>query len=136
VFLGAALSVTQKRLVDAGFLGRKAGRGYYAYDDGVPLPEPVKDNALGARIFERVLSMLINEAADAVYYRVASAQDIDLAMMKGVNYPKGLLAWSDELGPRWAFDRILALQAEYAEDRYRPSVLLRRNARNQHRFYQ
>jgi 3-hydroxybutyryl-CoA dehydrogenase len=129
-------SITQKRLVDAGFLGRKAGRGYYAYDDGVPPPEPLKDNALGGRIFERILSMLINEAADAVQYRVASAQDIDLAMMKGVNYPQGLLAWSDALGPSWAFDRLVALQNEYAEDRYRPSVALRRNARDQRRFHQ
>jgi 3-hydroxybutyryl-CoA dehydrogenase len=96
----------------------------------------VKDNELCARIFERILAMLINEAADAVHYRVASPQDIDLAMMKGVNYPKGLLAWSDEIGPSWAFDRLVALQDEYAEDRYRPSALLRRNAREQRRFHQ
>jgi 3-hydroxybutyryl-CoA dehydrogenase len=129
-------SLTQKRLVEAGYLGRKSGRGYYAYDDGVALPEPVKDNVLGNRIFERILSMLINEAADAVLYRVASATDADLAMMKGVNYPKGLLAWSDELGTSWAFDRLVALQDEYAEDRYRPSALLRRNAREKRRFFQ
>jgi 3-hydroxybutyryl-CoA dehydrogenase len=129
-------SLTQKRLVEAGFLGRKSGRGYYAYDDGVAQPEPVKDPALGRRIFERVLSMLINEAADAVHYRVASANDIDLAMMKGVNYPKGLLAWSDELGSSWAFDRLVALQDEYAEDRYRPSARLRMNARDGRRFHQ
>ena len=42
--------------------------------------------------------MLINEAIDAVYMRVASPDDIDLAMTKGVNYPKGLLAWANELG--------------------------------------
>jgi 3-hydroxybutyryl-CoA dehydrogenase len=129
-------SLTQKRLVDAGYLGRKSGRGYYRYDEGATMPEPTRDRALGTIVFERVLAMLINEAADAVYYRIASAEDIDLAMMKGVNYPKGLLAWSDELGPTWAFDRLTQLQEEYGEDRYRPSRLLRRLAREGTRFHQ
>ncbi len=127
-------SLTQKRLVDAGFLGRKSGRGYYRYD-GSAMPDPAKDVGVGRTVFERVLAMLINEAADALFYRVASAGDIDLAMMKGVNYPKGLLAWSDELGPTWAFDRLTALQAEYGEDRYRPSPLLRRVALSNGRFH-
>lgn len=127
-------SLTQKQLVDAGFLGRKAGRGYYRYD-GSPMPEPRQDADLGRRIFERVLTMLINEAADAVFWRVATARDVDLAMMQGVNYPKGLLAWSDELGASWAFDRLTTLQAEYGEDRYRPSPLLRRVARTGGRFH-
>jgi 3-hydroxybutyryl-CoA dehydrogenase len=127
-------SLSQKRLVDAGFFGRKAGRGFYRYD-GTPNPEPTKDKVLGVQIFERILSMLINEAADAVFYRVASAKDIDTAMQKGVNYPRGLLEWSDTLGTSWAFERIIALQAEYGEDRYRPSPLLRRNSRNKARFH-
>ncbi|HVZ47990.1 MAG TPA: 3-hydroxyacyl-CoA dehydrogenase NAD-binding domain-containing protein [Gemmatimonadaceae bacterium] len=128
-------SLSQKRLVDAGFLGRKSGRGFYRYD-GSPMPEPVRDRALGTQVFERILAMLINEAADAVFYRVGTARDIDLAMQKGVNYPKGLLAWSDALGTSWAYDRLTALQAEYAEDRYRPSPLLRRMARAGRRFHE
>ncbi len=127
-------SLTQRRLVDAGFFGRKAGRGFYRYD-GSGMPEPVRDRALGTQVFERILAMLINEAADAVFYRVASAADVDVAMQRGVNYPKGLLAWSDELGPAWAFDRLVALQAEYGEERYRPSPLLRRNAAAGRRFH-
>ena len=127
-------SLTQKQLVDAGFLGRKSGRGYYRYD-GSAMPAATTDAALGKRVFERILAMLINEAADAVFYRVANASDVDLAMTKGVNYPKGLLAWSDALGSSWAFDRLVALQAEYAEDRYRPSVLLRRMAGAKGRFH-
>ena len=129
-------SLTQKRLAEAGFLGRKTGRGYYRYDAGATAPEPTKDAQLGTLIFERVLTMLINEAADAVLYRVASAKDIDLAMTKGVNYPKGLLAWSDELGPTWAFDRLVRLQEEYGEDRYRQSPMLRWVARENGRFHQ
>jgi 3-hydroxybutyryl-CoA dehydrogenase len=91
---------------------------------------PTRDYALGERIVDRVVCMLINEAADARFLRIASAGDIDLAMTKGVNYPKGLLAWGDELGPEVVLDRLTALQEEYGEDRYRPSPLLRRVVRD------
>ncbi|MCC7194044.1 MAG: 3-hydroxybutyryl-CoA dehydrogenase [Gemmatimonadaceae bacterium] len=128
-------SLTQRRLVDAGLLGRKSGRGYYRYD-GTARPEPGRDRTLATQVFERILAMLINEAADAVFYRVVDAAGVDLAMQRGVNYPKGLLAWSDELGPSWALDRLTALQAEYGEDRYRPSPLLRRNAMAGRRFHE
>ncbi|MBI1809881.1 MAG: 3-hydroxybutyryl-CoA dehydrogenase, partial [Gemmatimonadetes bacterium] len=122
-------ALTQRRLVEAGLLGRKSGRGYYDYRDGAPLaPAPTQDEALGRRIVDRVLAMLVNEAADALHMRVASALDIDLAMTKGVNYPKGLLAWGDEIGAATILARLEALQAEYGEDRYRPSPLLRRVA--------
>jgi len=70
--------------------------------------------------------MLINEAADAVLFRIASAGDIDIAMTKGVNYPKGLLAWADELGIAAVLARLETLHSEYGEDRYRPSAVLRR----------
>jgi 3-hydroxybutyryl-CoA dehydrogenase len=56
--------------------------------------------------------------------------DIELAMTKGVNYPKGLLAWGDEIGAPTILARLEALQAEYGEDRYRPSPRLRRHARD------
>jgi 3-hydroxybutyryl-CoA dehydrogenase len=128
-------SLTQQRLVEAGFLGKKSGRGYYDHHAGAVRPEPKKDPEVGVLIFERVLAMLINEAVDAVLMRVASPEDIDLAMTKGVNYPKGLLAWANELG----LDRVLGwlerLHAEYGEDRYRPSPLLRRMVRDEKRFF-
>lgn len=127
-------SITQQRLVEAGRFGRKSGRGYYDYTSGAVAPEPRRDAALGQRVFDRVLAMLINEAIDAVYMRVASPADIDLAMTRGVNYPKGLLAWGDELGAPVVLDRMERLHAEYGEDRYRPSPLLRRTAREGGRF--
>jgi 3-hydroxybutyryl-CoA dehydrogenase len=91
---------------------------------------------LGTPIFERILAMLINEAVDAVFLRVASPRDIDLAMTTGVNYPKGLLAWADEIGLDWVLAWLTRLQEEYAEDRYRPSPLLRRMARERERFFE
>jgi len=127
-------SITQQRLVEAGRFGRKSGRGYYDYAPGAIAREPSKDAALGQRIVDRVLAMLMNEAIDAVYMRVASPADIDLAMTRGVNYPKGLLAWADELGAASVLERMERLHTEYGEDRYRPSPLLRRTAREGGRF--
>lgn len=119
-------ALTQRRLVESGWLGRKAKRGYYDYRDGSTPPVPTEDAALGRVIVDRILAMLINEAVDAVQLRVASPADIELAMTKGVNYPKGLLAWGDELGAGTVLATLESLQQEYGEDRYRASPLLRR----------
>lgn len=127
-------SFTQRRLVEAGFLGRKTGRGYYDYRPDAATPQPTQDSELGAQILDRILAMLINEAADAVLYRVATVSDIDLAMVKGVNYPKGLLAWGDERGLDWVLETMSGLQQEYGDDRYRPSPLIRRMVREGRRF--
>jgi 3-hydroxybutyryl-CoA dehydrogenase len=127
-------SFTQKRHMEAGFLGRKSGRGFYDYKEGSTAPVPTEDHNLGRQIFERILVLLINEAADAVFMQVASPEAVDIAMTKGVNYPKGLLAWADELGAGWVLERLETLFAEYGEDRYRPNPLLRRKAREQSKF--
>lgn len=128
-------SFTQKRMVEAGYLGRKSGRGYYEYGEDAKNPEPKKDRELGQKIFQRILFMLINEAADAVFWNVASAEDVDLAMTKGVNYPEGLLRWADNIGLEEILTELEMLQDEYGEDRYRPSPLLRRMVRKHETFY-
>jgi 3-hydroxybutyryl-CoA dehydrogenase len=126
---------TQKRFAEAGFLGRKSGKGYYNYSEGATNPIAKEDNTLGMQIFERVLVMLINEAADALFWNIASAEDIDNAMTKGVNYPKGLLAWADERGIDWCVQQMDKLYNEYHEDRYRCSPLLRRMKSKKETFF-
>ena len=56
-------------------------------------------------------------------------------MTKGVNYPAGLLRWADEIGLEDVLLRLEFLHAEYGDDRYRPSVLLRRMVREEKTFY-
>lgn len=128
-------SFAQKSLVDAGYLGRKSARGFYDYREGAVQPEPLKDEALGQQIVDRIVIMLINEAADALYLNIASYEDIDLSMTQGVNYPKGLLKWADETGIQTCVERMDDLYDEYHEDRYRCSPLLRKMAREGGRFW-
>jgi 3-hydroxybutyryl-CoA dehydrogenase len=125
---------TQKRHSEAGFFGRKSGRGYYDYSEGVQLPTPNEDLIIGQQIFERIIVMLINEAFDALFMNVATREDIDLAMTKGVNYPKGLLQWADDLGLDFVLSKLEDLFNEYGEDRYRPNPLLKRLVRKNHNF--
>ncbi len=126
---------TQKRLSEAGYLGRKTGKGYYDYTEGAVKPKPIEDTILAQQIFDRVLVMLINEAADALFLNIASAADIDNAMTKGVNYPKGLLSWADEKGISWCVEKLDALYDEYHEDRYRCSPLLRKMNKENKSFF-
>ena len=133
-------SFTQQRLAEAGYLGRKTGKGYYEYQNGMNSAEFIsasakKDNELAELIFNRVLVMLINEAADALFWKIASAEDIDKAMTKGVNYPKGLLAWADKKGIDWCVEKIDELYNEYHEERYRCSPLLRKMKRENKTFF-
>jgi 3-hydroxybutyryl-CoA dehydrogenase len=74
----------------------------------------------------RTVAMLANEALDAVNQGVCSAAAVDIAMQKGVNYPRGPLAWADAVGLGHIFTVLANLGATYGEDRYRVSPLLRR----------
>lgn len=128
-------AITQKRLVEAGLLGRKSGKGFYDYSENAQNPEPKKDKALGEKIVKRVLVMLFNEAADAAFLQIANKKDIDLAMTKGVNYPKGLLKWANEMGIETVLNELQKLHDWFGDDRYRPSVLLKTMVKENQDFY-
>ena len=128
-------SFAQKRNVDAGWLGRKTGRGWHDHTEGAPAPKPRMDKDLGQDIVWRILVMLINEAADAVFWGVASPEDVDRAMKGGVNYPKGLLAWAEEVGLDRCVETLDQMKAHYGEERYRCSPLLRQRAAEQRGFF-
>jgi 3-hydroxybutyryl-CoA dehydrogenase len=119
-------SITQKRMTEAGWLGRKSGRGYYEYNNQ-STPQPKENAALREKISTRILTMLINEAYDALYLGIASAMDLDIAMTKGVNYPKGLIEWGKTIGLENCRNSMEDLYAFYQEDRYRCSAGLREN---------
>lgn len=117
-------SLTQKQYASAGWLGRKTNKGYYDYNSSSK-NVPSKDIKLLNSIFERILVMLINDAVDAFYLGIASKEDIDLAIIKGVNYPKGLIAWGEEKTFSWVEKKMDELYENYKEDRYRCSSLVR-----------
>lgn len=127
-------SFTQKRHSEAGWYGRKSGRGYYDYAEEATKAAPNTDTVVGNQILNRILVLLINEAVDAVFLNIASAKDVDLAMTKGVNYPKGLLQWGNEIGLDNVLSQLDALYAEYGDDKYRASVLLRRMVKSGETF--
>jgi len=74
----------------------------------------------------RTVTMLVNEAADAVATGICSVDAVDQAMRHGVNYPRGPMAWAEAVGLDF-FARTLAnLRDHYGEERYRTSVLIQR----------
>jgi 3-hydroxybutyryl-CoA dehydrogenase len=122
------------RYVAAGRYGRKSGRGYYDYSSDPyrpPDPDPPESGAdakvapAAGGVLERIVCQVINECAFALGEGVGSAQDIDTGMTLGLNYPRGPLAWADQIG----LDNVLAvldsLWEEYREERYRPAPALR-----------
>jgi 3-hydroxybutyryl-CoA dehydrogenase len=117
-------SITQKRLFEAGLFGKKAGVGFYAYNQPTEIAVN-EDKVVLEAIFKRILNMLINEAYDALYLKIAEEADLETAMLKGVNYPKGLIAWGLELGLEVVLQEMNTLYERYQEERYRPSMGLK-----------
>jgi 3-hydroxybutyryl-CoA dehydrogenase len=127
------------RYVAAGRHGRKSGRGYYDYSRDpyrAPDPDPPASSAATdvrpapGGVLERIVCQVINECAFALGEGVGSAEDIDTGMVLGLNYPRGPLAWADEIG----LDHVLAvldgLWEEYREERYRSAPVLRHLVRD------
>lgn len=114
--IAAADQTGDSALESAAGLLQAAGYAVSAIDD------------VAGMIVMRTVCMLANEAADAVNQGVCSAADADLAMQKGVNYPRGPLDWARSLGLSNVVQALDNLATAYGEDRYRVSPLLRRKA--------
>ena len=123
-------SLLQQRMSEAKLLGRKTGKGFYDYSEksqeSRAKSQDIADEKLYEMIFMRIISMLINEAVEAKRLKIANDEDLELAMQKGVNYPKGLLAWGKEIGYEKASKTLQNLYETYQEERYRQSPLLRK----------
>ncbi|MEC8088819.1 MAG: FAD-dependent oxidoreductase [Pseudomonadota bacterium] len=124
-------SRVQDQMCEAGWLGRKTGRGWYLYEDGKaigPNPEviglieaeaerhgitrrPLADDA----VMETLLLALINEAAAILDEGIArKASDVDLVLVHGYGFPRfrgGPLCHADTIGLDVIRDRLAALEA-------------------------
>ncbi len=119
-------SYLQRSMVEAGLLGRKSGRGFYDYgsedtERAEETPAPSEDVAL------RVISCIVNEAFLTLSEGVATADDIDLAMKLGANYPKGPFEWAEEIGSHAILETLDSLRAAHG-DAYLACSLLRERA--------
>ena len=79
-------------------------------------------------LLTRTICLLANFATDAMMQGVADASGIDTAMLKGLNYPRGPLAWADAVGAAHVVTVLDNLQRTYGDDRYRATPLMRRHA--------
>jgi 3-hydroxybutyryl-CoA dehydrogenase len=86
-------------------------------------------------IFMRIMAMLINEAAEALLLQIGTREDLDLAMVKGVNYKQGLLKWCDEIGAENILNELDNLHTWFGDDRYRPSTMLKMKVKEKSTFF-
>ncbi|WP_433192259.1 3-hydroxyacyl-CoA dehydrogenase [Nocardia sp. CA-107356] len=95
--------------------------------------DPIRVGDAPGLIVARVVSMIINEAAEALHLGIASAADVDTAMELGTNYPLGPLAWADRWSPAYVLSLLDSLHDEYRDSRYRASQWLRSAVRRDRR---
>jgi 3-hydroxybutyryl-CoA dehydrogenase len=118
----------QAKMVAAGRLGRKTGRGWYEYGNGPHRADDPPDAVLSDEhndLLTRVQCCIVNEGLFALGEGVGSAADIDDGVRLGLNWPKGPIKLGRELG----FDHVLgvmdSLYDRYREERYRAAPRLR-----------
>lgn len=140
------------RLCEAGWLGRKTGRGYYLYGEGAPVENPdalaVIDEeraraGVQPRVFsdqdivDRYMAAMVAEAVRVLQDGIALRPiDVDAVMLFGYGFPRhrgGPLHYADAEGAQVLVDRIEALALEDAYFWQVPEML-RRMAKTGGRF--
>jgi 3-hydroxybutyryl-CoA dehydrogenase len=132
-------SEIQERMVGEGRLGRKSGRGFYAYEQGVPhrpddpdlgIAAPTLDRAeleqidpAAPEILNRLVAQIANEAAFALEEGVGAPDDMNTAMRLGFNWPLGPLELTELIGPARAVELLEGLRAVHGEA-YSPAPAL------------
>ncbi|MEM1566029.1 MAG: 3-hydroxyacyl-CoA dehydrogenase/enoyl-CoA hydratase family protein [Candidatus Bathyarchaeia archaeon] len=111
-----------ERLYKAGHYGKKTGRGFYDWSEGktneVPLRAGAKFDVL------RLIAPAVNEAAWLIERGITTAEEIDLAVLNGLNYPRGLLRMADDIGIDKIVAKLEELYKKYGEERYKPNPVL------------
>lgn len=76
-------------------------------------------------VLGRMVCQVINECAFALGEGIGAAEDIDAGMIHGLSYPRGPLAWADEIGLDHVVGVLDGLYEELHEERYRVAPALR-----------
>jgi|SRR5665647_908077 len=90
---------------------------------------PVEVNEAPGFVVNRILVPMINEGIGILADGIATAEDIDQAMMLGANHPMGPLALGDLVGLDIVLAVMKTLYSEYGDPKYRPNPLLRKMVR-------
>jgi 3-hydroxybutyryl-CoA dehydrogenase len=104
---------------------REAAHGLLAAD-GVPVT--VCRDSPGF-IAQRIIAMIVNIGCSIAQSRTARPDDIDKAVMLGLNYPNGPFRFGDVLGPGRVGQVLSSMYAIYGDPRYRPNIWLSRRAK-------
>jgi 3-hydroxyacyl-CoA dehydrogenase/enoyl-CoA hydratase/3-hydroxybutyryl-CoA epimerase len=144
-----------KRMLDAGLLGKKNGKGFYLYDEKTGRStgiNPQLPSILGSlvsknpsagvsddEIIDRCVLLMVNEAAYIVADGIAlKPEDVDIGMIFGTGFPPfrgGVLAYAEQRGLNQVIDRLTSLQQRYQSDRFKPAPQLLKWAQESGRIF-